>query len=320
MLKVAMLSFWHVHAEGYAKHLQSRDDVEITSVWDEKPERGAEWAKKLGVDFEPDLEKLLKREDVDGVVVDAPTNLHCKVMVASANAGKHIFTEKVMALTVRECNEISRAVKKSKVKFCISFPALTTPHVQLAKKVIEEKIIGDVTLVRTRAAHAGASAGWLPAHFYNPVETGGGAMMDLGAHPMYTLRHLLGKPERIVSMFNTLTGKPVEDNSVCVIEFENKALGVSEASFVSGASYINLEVYGTGGALIVDAAGLRLLPQELEKKVSLPPPLPKPIDIWIDSILKGTEIPFGTEEGTHLTELMEAAYKSYREKRQIEFK
>ena len=52
MLKVAMLSKWHVHAEGYARDLLATGKVQITCVWDEKPQRGAEWAERLGVDFE----------------------------------------------------------------------------------------------------------------------------------------------------------------------------------------------------------------------------------------------------------------------------
>ena len=128
MLRVAMLSKWHVHAEGYAKFLQGLDNVQITAVWDEEPERGRKWAEDLKADFEEDLDTLLKRDDVDGVVVDAPTSMHADVMVAAANAGKHIFTEKAMALTVEECNRISEAVRKAGVKFCISFPARTAPQ------------------------------------------------------------------------------------------------------------------------------------------------------------------------------------------------
>ena len=94
MLKVAMLSFWHVHAEGYAKQLRERNDNKITCMWDEIPQRGKDWAGKLGIDLEPDLSKLLKRDDVDAVVINSPTNLHAKIMIAAAKAGKHIFTEK----------------------------------------------------------------------------------------------------------------------------------------------------------------------------------------------------------------------------------
>ena len=51
MLRVAMLSKWHVHAAGYAREFLASGKAEIKAVWDEKPDRGEEWAKELGCDF-----------------------------------------------------------------------------------------------------------------------------------------------------------------------------------------------------------------------------------------------------------------------------
>ena len=147
MLKVAMISYWHVHAWDYTKQLMARDDVKITAVWDEIPERGEKNAKEIGAVFEAELDVLLGRNDVDAVVINTPTNMHREVMVAAAKAGKHIFTEKVMALTVRECEEIAQAVREAGVKFCISFPHRTMPHNLFAKKVVDEGLIGDITLL-----------------------------------------------------------------------------------------------------------------------------------------------------------------------------
>jgi len=328
MIKVAMLSKWHVHAVDYLKQLKAMDNVRVVAVWDEDKERGSKWAKEEGLDFEPDLDALLAGDRIDAVVVDAPTNLHGKVMVAAANAGKHIFTEKVMALTVKECNEIADAVRKAGVKFCISFPHRTMPHNLFAKKVADEKLIGDITLMRVRNAHAGAVDNWLPNHFYDPEACGGGAMIDLGAHPMYLSRWILGKPERITSTFTNITGKAVEDNAVCVIEFENQAIAIVETGFVTPSSPFALELYGTKGTLLIGGYNreVKMITKEITSSVpgwiipsKLPDPLPTPMQQWVKGIEEGTPIDFGLEEGIQLTELMEAAYKSYREKRQVRF-
>jgi len=327
MLKVGMLSGWHVHAKGYANELKGMDDVDIVGVYDELPDRGRAWAEELDVPFHGELEDFLAEEAMDGVVVNAPTDRHAEVMVMSAKAGKHLFTEKVMALTVAECGRIASAVQEADVKFCISFPARTTPEHLFAKKVAEEGMIGEVTLMRVRTAHNGASADWLPPHFYDPKACGGGAMMDLGAHPMYLARWILGKPKCIASTFNDRTDHPVEDNAVSVIEFENKAIGVVETSFVSSHSPGVLELYGTEGALFIGGAwgGIRMISNSVKTDVPgwvtptrLPERLPKPIRMWVDGIVKDAPIPFGVEEGTQLTELMEYAYLSHREGRQVE--
>ncbi len=327
MLRVAMLSQWHVHAWDYAKQIRSMENAQITAVWDEIPARGEIWAKELGVEFEADLQTLLERADVDAVVVNTPTNLHGKVMVAAANAGKHIFTEKVMALTVKECEEIAEAVRSNGVKFCISLPHRTFPHNLFAKRVVEEKLLGDITLLRVRNAHNGATAGWLPPHFYDANQCGGGAMIDLGAHPMYLVRWLLGKPSRISSVFSSFTGKPVEDNAVSVIEFENKAVGIAETGFVSSDSPFSMELYGTNGTLFIGGPEnkVRLISDKTggvhgwTVPADLPDALPSAMKQWVDGILEGSEILFGLEEGIQLTELMEAAYTSHREKRHVEF-
>ena len=330
MLNAAMLSGWHVHAKGYARELLGMRDVRVTAVWDEIPDRGAEWAKELGTDFEPDLNRLLKRDDVDAVVICAPTDRHESLMVAAAEAGKHIFTEKVMATTTAGCLKAAEAIRKAGVKFCISFPMRTRSPILFAKKVLDEQLLGQVTLLRIRNAHNGAIADWLPAHFYDPVQCGGGAMMDLGAHPMYLSRWLMGRPVRITSLFNHITGRAVEDNAVSVIEFANGAIGISETGFVSVNSPFSLEMHGTEGCFIMGGPDGRDKVSLTSKKLklpmggwvvnpqALPEALPPALRQWVSGILQGTPIHFGLEDGIRLTRLMEAAYLSHREKRQVE--
>lgn len=328
MLNVAMISKWHVHAEGYAKELLSSGRVKITAVWDEIPSRGKEWATQLGAEFESDLSVLLNRTDVDAVAVNAPTNLHTEILLAAAKAGKHIFTEKVLTLTKKEAIEIKEAVNTSKVKFCISFPYRCLPPQLFAKKVAEENLLGEISLMRARNAHNGASAGWLPDYFYDEQQCGGGAMIDLGAHPMYLSRWILGKPKSISSTFTSVTGKPVEDNAVSVIEFENKATAIVETGFVTSNSPFSIELYGTQGSLMISGPDSKLTfisninNQEIHGWIAptqLPQALPSPIHQWINGILDGAPIYFGIDDAVQLTELMEGAYISHREKRHVDF-
>jgi len=107
MIRVAMLSYWHVHAWDYTRQAQSHPDVTIGAVWDELPERGRAAAEQLGVPFYESLDDLLALPEIDAVIVDAPTSMHRDVMVAAARAGKHIFTEKVLAPTLAEAHQRS---------------------------------------------------------------------------------------------------------------------------------------------------------------------------------------------------------------------
>ena len=320
MIRIAMLSRWHVHANDYARQLAEHPDVSIVAVWDEIPARGSAWAEELGALFVPDLDALLSRADVDAVVVNTPTNLHGEVMSKAALAGKHIFTEKVMALTLKECDDIAAAVGKTGVRFCISFPHRVQPNLLAVKRVLDDGLLGEPTLLRIRNAHDGAVAGWLPEHFYDPVACGGGAMMDLGAHPMYLSRWLLGAPDSVQSAFGHVTGHAVEDNAVSLIRFQSGAIAIAETSLVSPGSPFILELYGTKGNVIVGGTEqtVRLFSRvpghETDGHVTLDPKdfpdaLPMPIRQWLASLRSGkNEIVFGLEEGRQLTELMVMAY------------
>ena len=320
MVNVLMLSKWHVHAVDYARTISAQPDAKITCVWDDDSERGKNWAKELDVAFEGDLSKALGRSDVDAVIIDTPTSDHCRVMTAAANAGKHIFTEKALATTVADCKTIADAVKKNNIKFCISLPQLTTSLVQYCRQAIDEGWLGKIHYMRMRTAHAGSLHGWLPSYWYDVEKAGGGAMMDLGCHPMYTASFLLGKPRRIVSMFNTSCAPaPVDDNSVSVVEFENRAIAVLETSFISPYNANCFELLGTEGAIVQIGSEIKVRSGRFKEgwftPDKMPSPLPVAIRLWLDGIEKGAAIPFDTERGIALTQLLENAYISHNEQR-----
>lgn len=318
MLRVAMLSKWHVHAQGYANQVKEYG-AQIRVVWDEDPQRGAQWAESLEVDFEPDLDALLARTDVDAVVCCAPTAMHKEVLVKAANAGKAIFTEKALAPTVAECEDIAAAVRANNVKFLISMPWRCRPESLFAKKAIEDGLLGDITLIRIRNAHNGATANWLPDYWYDEKMAGGGAMMDLGCHPMYGVRWLCGRPRKITSVFNTITDREVDDNAVNLIEFNNKCIAVVETALVSYRSPSSFEIYGTEGTYIDrDGQPPMLASAHADESdgfvpvTELPEALPSPMVMFLDACTKGTPIEFGLDDAMGLSELLEAAYKAHK--------
>lgn len=329
MLRIAMLSKWHVHAEGYGRDLLATGKAEITCVWDEKPERGAEWAQRLGVDFVADIDELLAREDVDAVCCCTPTTMHTEVLVKVAKAGKHIFTEKTLACTVKECEKIAAAIEENGVKFVISMPHKAWPVIKFAKEHIANGDFGIVTNVRIRNAHDGVSGKWLPEYWFVKEDCAGGAMMDLGCHPMYLLSYLCGMPKKITGIANSVMGTPVDENAVSVIEFENGAIGVSETSFLAYSSPYTVEVHGTEGILIWNnKEGAKYKTKETAKLVNgfisverLPESSENPINSFVNACVDGKEIPeeYGVKSAIDLARLLEATYIAYETGKTIEF-
>lgn len=320
MIRVAMISFWHVHAPDYARQANEHPDTQIVAAWDESPERGRDRAEQLGVRYYDSLEEMLAQSDIDAVIVDTPTSAHRDVMVAAARAGKHIFTEKVIAPTLRECNEILAAVNEAGVKLTVSLPRLNDGYTLGIQEILRRGILGEVTLVRTRLSHNGAIRtqespnGWLPAHFFTQQETLGGAMIDLGCHPMYLASLFLGGlPESVSASYGYITGREVEDNAVVTLRYPQGAIGVVEAGFVNRFSPFTIEVHGTEGSLLYGTPDNRLLlrsatvSNEHWSEQPLPANRPSAFQQWVSHIQQGTTADDNIQIATNLTRLMEVS-------------
>lgn len=324
MISVAMISKWHVHAVDYAMDIHNSTQLKITCAWDEDRERGQQWAIELDVPFEPKLEKVLSNPDIQGIVVDTPTNMHKEVIIKAAQNGKHIFTEKVLALKAADCKEIFDAVEQAGVSLVVSMPRLSSNYYLYAEKAVKEGLIGELKMARCRVAHNGSVPtaenpdGWLPAHFYNAEQCGGGALIDLGAHPIYLLNRLAGKPVELSAHFDHVYGKEVEDQASVLVSYENGVTGVIETSFVSHGSPFYLELYGTEGCLLIQDGNVELRNSDGVQKIEqLPDELPIPIEQWADAIQSGKTPFISTEDALLLTAVNEAAIQSNREKRRI---
>jgi len=326
MIRIGKISYWHVHAWDYTKQAQEHPDTEIVAVWDENPQRGKEAADKQGAEFHESLDEMLGRDDIDGVIVDAPTRMHRDVMLKAAAAGKHIFTEKVLAPTLQEANEILEAVKRHNVKLTVSLPRLNDGYTLAIREILDQELLGKITLVRVRLSHNGATAGWLPDHFYKLEDTFGGALIDLGCHPMYLTRLFLQQaPVEVKAEYGYVTGKEVEDNAVATLSTPSGAIGIVEAGFVNSFSPFCIEIHGTDGTLLYGTPEEKLLIRTTRKEeyrdgwVELPVPGPREsaFEQWVSHIQNGTTADENVAYALELTKLMEAANQSARERRGI---
>lgn len=326
-LRIAVLSFWHVHAKDYAKQAADHPDTEIAAIWDEEPERGRLEAEARGVRYCEHLEDVLADDDIDAVIVTCRTSDHHAVLTAAANAGKHIFTEKLVALTTAEADSILACVERAGIALTVSLPRLNMPFAQGAVRLAESGLLGDLTLVRARLSHSGALPtagnpdGYLPAHFFQPEQSGGGAMVDLGCHPMYLARLFLGMPDSVSASYGYVTGKEVEDNAIVTLRYRNGAMAVVEAGFVNRATPFTLELHGTDGSAVYSARDGKLsyrsvkLDGDAAKQwhdYELPAALPSAFEQWTTHIRRGTRATDNLALAYDLTRLMEASNQSAR--------
>lgn len=312
MINVALAGAWHVHFPRYSRDVLDSKDCNVTAIWDDDKERGRGYAEEFGIDFEEDYDALLKRADVDAVVVCTSTDMHKDVIIRAANAGKHIFTEKVLCFNEKDALECAEAIERNNVKFCISFPWLSRSDFIFVTEAVEKGLIGKINYCRMRNAHNGASSDWLPESFYDKKTCGGGAMMDLGAHSMYILNKIMGRPVAAASAFTNVIVNSVEDNAVTVLRYENGAIGVSETGFVAENNPFELELVGDKGTILAGGFNDKLCYNIGDGWVfpKLPERRPDPIFMWIDAIKNGGEILYGVKEAVELSYIMELAYKN----------
>jgi len=143
-LKVVMVSFAHVHAPGYAEQLAKDQRVDFAGVYDEEEARGKGYAQRYGVPFHPDLASMLEKVKPDLAVVCSPTKMHVEHVKLLAEHRVHVFVEKPLARTVKECDEIIAAAAKAGVKATVGFNARFDPANAAAKAVVERGELGRV--------------------------------------------------------------------------------------------------------------------------------------------------------------------------------
>jgi 1,5-anhydro-D-fructose reductase (1,5-anhydro-D-mannitol-forming) len=323
---VAVLSFWHVHAKDYALEAKEHPGAEVTAVWDEDRKRGQVEASQRGVPFHDDLEGLLSREDVDGVVVTTPTVAHREIIPAAARAGKHVFAEKVIAPTLSEAREVVAEVEEAGVTFVISLPRLYTGYTRAIREVLASGEIGEPTYLRVRVSHDGAvpstasPLGWLPERFFDPRQSAGGVTIDFGAHPLYLLAHLLGMPDEVSAVYGRFTGRAVEDQSVVTVYYPHGALGAAEASFLGASAPFLVEAQGTEGSLLYDpSSGLRARRRDAERwsDVRMPADGRSPFGRWVELSSAGRTDPENVRAALELSALVEAANLAAHEGRPV---
>ena len=151
-VRLGVVSFAHGHVNAYIEAIAGFDDARVIAGWDADATRGQTQCAKYGLAFEPELDALLHRPDIDAVFVTSPTNMHAAHCVAAAQAGKGILLQKPMALSLADCDAIATAVEKHGVPFSMAYQMRADPVNQKIKALLDEGALGRIALVKRRHA------------------------------------------------------------------------------------------------------------------------------------------------------------------------
>jgi len=200
-----------------------------------------------------DYHRLLERSDLDAVVVATPTDTHVAVIKAAAQHGKHVFSEKPLALSLAGCDEAIAAVDAAGVKLMVGFMRRFDQAYIEAKKNIDDGVIGHPVMVKLVGRDP-----WRTSLEFARRENSGGMIADMGVHEFDLARWLVGSEvSRVYSEGDCLVFPELRevgdiDNAVINLKFANGALGNVDLSRNAVYGYdIRSEVIGSEGSLFV---------------------------------------------------------------------
>ncbi len=196
---------------------------------------------------------MLAREKPDAVAILTPNHLHCEFTLAALAAGAHVICEKPMAPNATDARRMVEAAHGAGRVLMVAMQRRYGAIESAVKRALDTGAIGTVHFIRARLSHGGPE-GWAPGQrwFTTASQSGGGAMLDLGVHIADLAIWYLGAIESVDGQIATL-GKQidVEDTGVAILRFSSGALGVLEASWSSTPGLSAIEIYGSGGRVMM---------------------------------------------------------------------
>ncbi len=239
--------------------------LEVRACADLVPERAAARCREFGVPKHTDLRGLLADDSIDIVVNLTVPLAHADVTLACLEAGKHVYSEKPLAVSREQGRALVEASDRARRRIGCAPDTFLGAGLQTCRSLIDRGAIGDPVGCHAFMLCRGHES-WHPSpEFYYQV--GGGPMLDMGPYYLTALVTLLGPIARVCGLaratFPTrlITSQPkagttipveVPTHTIGVLEFASGASGVLVTSFDVWASTLpRIEIYGTDGTLLV---------------------------------------------------------------------
>jgi predicted dehydrogenase len=189
-LRLGLVGVGPVVERYHLRAVRGVPEVQPTGVVDINEERGRLFAQRQGFPLSTTrLRDLFGK--VDLAIVALPNGVHSSVACELLSHGIHVLCEKPMARNVPECQAMIEAARIGGAQLCIGHNRRFRNNVSLAKRLMEKSILGEVTRIE---AEEGSPADWLRSPtYFDPVQAGGGALIDVGIHSIDLIRWLVGE-------------------------------------------------------------------------------------------------------------------------------
>lgn len=242
-LGVALVGLGYYSTDLLAPALQLTKNCYLAGIVTGSPEKAERWKKQhrlpdRNIYNYTDFDKIADNPDIDVVYVVLPPVMHREYTVRAANAGKHVWCEKPMAMSAAECEAMIKACADNKVKLSIGYRMQHEPNTQEIIGYGRNKTFGKVKMVSVAAGYFDGRSD----HWKQKRAMGGGAMFDMGVYSLNAARYVTGE-EPVAVLAQEKTTRPeiyteADETTLFQLEFPSGALANCATSLGMSMNYL----------------------------------------------------------------------------------
>ena len=317
-LGVALVGLGYYSTHLLAPSLERTRPCYLAGIVTGTPAKVEHWQKRYAISDSnvynyANFDQIANNPNIDVVYIVLPNSMHAEYTIRAAKAGKHVWCEKPMALSVAECESMIKACRDNKVSLAIGYRMQHEPNTQAVIRFGKERLYGKVKAVSAAAGFYDNRAD----HWRLRKAMGGGAMYDMGVYSLQAARYCTGE-EPIAVTAQHFTTRPtifqeVDETTVFQLEFSSGAVAHCKTSFGMSLNslrvncetgWYQLEPFQTYTGIAGTTSDGRLLNAAIDSQQA------KQMDDDALAILQGTPLLVPGEEGLRDIRVVEAVFSA----------
>jgi len=253
--KVAIIGVGLIGEKRLDSVISDNKEAEIVALCDIDRGKIDSLAHKFGIKAYSDWRDIIKRNDINVIVIATPNKFLKDISLAALDAGKHVLCEKPLGRNAAEAEEIFNKAKDKKKVLMTGFNHRYHPAIYKAKTLVENNKIGELYYLKCTYGHGGRP-GYEKEWRANKDLCGGGELLDQGVHVVDLFRWFLGEFDEVFGHIDTFCwDMEVEDNAFAMFETRKGQLAVMHSSWTQWKNKFAFEIFGEKGYLVIKGLG-----------------------------------------------------------------
>jgi glucose-fructose oxidoreductase len=246
-LGIALVGLGYYSTDLLAPALQQTKNCYLAGIVTGTPAKAETWKQKYNI---PDkniynysnFDSIANNPDIDVIYVVLPPSMHREYVIRAANAGKHVWCEKPMAMTPQECEDMIKACQSNKQKLAIGYRLQHEPNTIEYRRIVNNKLLGKVQKLQCAAGYRDNRTN----HWKQTRALGGGVMYDMGVYAIQGARLGTGMEPIAILSAQTSTTRPeiykdgLDETAVAQLLFPGNVIADIKTTFGEGTNFMNI--------------------------------------------------------------------------------